>query len=405
MEDINRLELDEDLIARKVRSERFRVFNDRLMASVLVAPLGIALAAWLQYLVAGWERAVTWALLIGVAELLVLGIGSRFRQSESTPEVAAHWINVQAVCAGLLGLTWGASVWFVWSEDRFLLYITTLCILVGVSNICMVVMSSVRRAMVLFSVGIFLPPLVQLAFIDNPVALQIGVGWMVMLVVQIRYAGELRQELIHQIDSSERNVLLLRLLSEASRELAAVNAQKESKNAELHGAMEQLNQLVTFDQLTGAYSRRFIFEQLERQVAISVRHAAPVSLIMFDLDHFKSVNDRYGHAVGDKALREAASVAVAQLREGDMLGRMGGEEFLVLLPHTNRDAANLLGERLRMTLAATTVTDGEHTIALPASFGVAELQQGEDSAAWVRRADAALYQAKARGRNTLVTAA
>ena len=235
-------------------------------------------------------------------------------------------------------------------------------------------------------------------------ALQIGVGWLAMLAVQVRYAGDMRRELLREIDSSVRNVALLGLLSHASREVATVNAELDLKNLALQDAMGQLNQLVTFDQLTGAYSRRFIFEELERQVSVSNRHDAPVSLIMLDLDHFKSINDTYGHAVGDRALREAAAAAGAQLRDGDMLARIGGEEFLVLLPMTRKDAAVLLAERLRATLASTHIAEGSHSIALPASFGVAELQPDEDFAAWFRRVDGALYQAKAHGRNTLVVA-
>jgi diguanylate cyclase (GGDEF)-like protein len=404
MEEVSRLELDEDQIASSVWSERARVFNDRLVASVFVSPLGIGLAAWLQYLVAGWERALMWAAMIGSVEVLILLIGSHFKRSAAAQENPSLWVNSLAVCSGLLGVMWGASVWFVWSEDRFLFYITSLCVLVGVSNICMVVMSPVRRAIGFFSIGIMLPPLVQMGFINNPIALQIGVGWVVMLIVQTRYAGELRRELIRQLDSSARNVALVGLLSRASLELSSVNAEMESKNTELHRTMEQLNQLVTFDQLTGAFSRRFILEELERQVSQSSRHAAPVSLIMFDLDHFKAVNDSYGHEVGDRALREASRAARAQLRDGDMLARIGGEEFLILLPMTNQDAATLLAERLRTTLAATSISEGGQDIFLPASFGVAELVANEDFTTWFRRVDSALYQAKANGRNTLVVA-
>lgn len=404
METISRFEPDEAQIADSVWSERARVFNDRLVASVFLSPLGIALVAWLVYLVAGWRSALLWSALIGSVELLILFVGFHFRHSIDAQEDPHRWVLALIGCCGLLGLMWGLSVWFVWSPDRFLFYIITLCVLVGVSNICMVIMSPVRRAMGLFSVAIFLPPLVQLAFTNNPVALQIGVGWIVMLAVQMRYAGELRRELIREIDSSVRNVALLSLLSHASREVATVNAELDLKNLELQDAMDQLNQLVTFDQLTGAYSRRFIFDELERQVSVSNRHDAPVSLIMFDLDHFKSINDTYGHAVGDQALREAASTARAQLRDGDMLARVGGEEFLVLLPMTGQDAAALLAERLRARLSSTSITEGGCTIALPASFGVAELLQDEDASAWFRRVDAALYRAKAHGRNRLVVA-
>jgi diguanylate cyclase (GGDEF)-like protein len=130
-----------------------------------------------------------------------------------------------------------------------------------------------------------------------------------------------------------------------------------------------------------------------------------VSLIMLDLDHFKLINDRYGHSVGDRALREAALHARAELRDGDILGRVGGEEFLVLLPMTNRAAACSLAERLRMALAAASLMEGTQTIHIHASLGVAELSPNEDASAWLQRVDAALYQAKSTGRNRVVAAA
>ena len=404
MEAISRFEPDEEQITHNVWVERARVCNDRLVAGALLSPLGIVLAAWLQSMAVGWKQALTWAALMAAAEAVVIFTGYYFKHNAQAQEDPTNWVRAMIACSGLLGFVWGLAVWFVWSGRDFLYYITILCVLVGVSNISMVIMSPVRRAMAAFSVAILLPTLVHLAVTDNPIALEIGVGLIVMLVVQVRYATQLRDELIRQIDSSVRNVALLGLLSHASRELAHVYSEMESKNAELKDAMGQLNQLVTFDQLTGCYSRRFILEELERQVSVSHRHDTPVTLIMFDLDHFKSINDTYGHAIGDRALLTAATAAQDQLRDGDMLARIGGEEFLIVLPMTQRDAAALLAERLRLTLASTRVDSGNGEIVLPASFGVAELQAHEDFSAWFRRVDAALYQAKASGRNTLMLA-
>ena len=194
-------------------------------------------------------------------------------------------------------------------------------------------------------------------------------------------------------------------MRQAGDDLQAVNAQVAAKNTELELAMEKLNRLVTTDQLTGAYTRRYVFEQMERKAAAKARHGTPLSVIMLDLDHFKSVNDRYGHPVGDRALQAVARAVTGQLREGDILARIGGEEFLVLLPMTDQAAAMQLAERLRQTLAATTITEGDETIALPASFGVAELQDGEELGAWYHRLDATLYKAKSQERNALVAAA
>jgi len=404
MDRIALLELDEALIARKVRVEQSRVLSERLVDSAHTSPLGIGLVAWLIVSVKDVPSALVWAALMTVVELWTLWVGYRFRISFNRNESTWRWEQLHVAGAGVMGLAWGASVWFVWVDGQFLFYLTNLCVLVGVSGICMVVMSSVRYASLVFTAGLLLPPLLQLMVVDNPIALQIGVGWVVMFAVQVWYARDLKNELVGDLDSAVRNVALVGLLSKASRELTDSHEEIRAKNAELSAAMTRLNELVTHDQLTGAYSRRYMFEQLERQASIKLRHGSPVALIMFDLDHFKTINDRFGHPVGDRALREVVRAVGGQLRDGDLLGRVGGEEFLVLLPMTATEAARQLADRLRVTLGETTIPAGTDRIALPASFGVAELLPGEEPSIWFQRVDAALYQAKSLGRNKLVVA-
>jgi len=257
----------------------------------------------------------------------------------------------------------------------------------------------------LFSLGMLAAPLAQLAWVENPLAKQLGLGWVIMVVVQSMIARDLHRELARELESALRNKSLLLQLSKASAELQLAGIQKEEKNAELAQALGQLNALVSRDQLTGAYSRRYIFEQLERLSAVRQRHGIQVTAVMFDLDHFKVINDTYGHPTGDLALQEVVRAANAQLRDGDMLARVGGEEFLVVLPMTDLPSAMLLTERLRQTLSTTSISvEGGASLFLPASFGVAELLPNEGHTEWFKRVDAALYQAKEKGRNTLVAA-
>jgi diguanylate cyclase (GGDEF)-like protein len=401
---ITRMDHSVDTLETSVHAEIASVFNERLVASALISPLGIGFVAWLQMEAVGLRNAVLWSLLIVPVELLIIGFGRAFRTAALQGKPIGPWLLAQFVCCGLLGLAWGMATWFVWASDRFLFYIITLCVLVGVSFICMVVMAPLRRAMPAFAVGLTVLILAQLMTIDNQVNLEIGVGWVVMVAVQWQYALSLRRELVRQIDSSVRNVILVEQLTQVSRELSAANLEKESRNDELKAVMDKLNRLVTFDQLTGAYSRRYFLEELDRQVALHERHRAPVSLVMLDLDHFKLINDQHGHSVGDRALRAAAMSTRSQLREGDMLGRIGGEEFMALLPMTDRTAAVQLAERLRLALEAVELVEGEVTIHIHASMGVAELQPDEDASAWMRRTDEALYLAKNGGRNRVVAA-
>ncbi len=151
------------------------------------------------------------------------------------------------------------------------------------------------------------------------------------------------------------------------------------------------------DGLTGLYNRLHTLERCETEVARAHRHALPLAVLMFDLDLFKRINDEHGHATGDRVLQEVARHVRGALRVADTAGRVGGEEFLLVLPHTGAQAAWQLAERLRVLLAAQVqVVPGWP---VTASFGVALLQPGQGAAALMQQADQALYRAKARGRN------
>lgn len=170
---------------------------------------------------------------------------------------------------------------------------------------------------------------------------------------------------------------------------------------ELHKLKEELRVQATTDVLTGVFNRRCFFEVAEREFSKTRRHNLPLSLIVLDLDHFKQVNDVHGHLVGDEVLAFVARFVEQMLRREDIVARIGGEEFAVLLPNTGHEAALDLAERIRTQLgeqALSGVWDG--AVRITASMGVAS-QQSEDCAfnKLYMRADVALYQAKHSGRN------
>ncbi len=160
----------------------------------------------------------------------------------------------------------------------------------------------------------------------------------------------------------------------------------------------ELERLVAIDRLTGLRNRREFDKMVKRELAFSEQQRSPVSLLLFDLDHFKQVNDRFGHAVGDDVLRSAADRLNWACRPTDLLFRWGGEEFALLTPATSLAAATMVGERLRAHLCAKPFgVVGELTV----SVGLAEHKIGETAEHWFKRVDAALYQAKKHGRNRL----
>jgi diguanylate cyclase (GGDEF)-like protein len=163
----------------------------------------------------------------------------------------------------------------------------------------------------------------------------------------------------------------------------------------------ELHDLATTDALTGLANRRHFVARLEHELARVHRLVnPPVSVLMIDLDHFKRVNDRYGHPVGDALLKHCATVVGDCARKMDLIGRMGGEEFAILLPGTDLDSACSFAERLCTTLANTPLQHDGLTITVTASIGVAEMSVVDAGTSDVlKRADAALYRAKEGGRN------
>lgn len=169
-------------------------------------------------------------------------------------------------------------------------------------------------------------------------------------------------------------------------------------------AHDRLQRLAALDPLTGAYNRRFGMERLHEEFDRAVRIGSPLGILMFDIDHFKQVNDTYGHLVGDRVLVTLTSVTKTILREGDVLIRYGGEEFLAVLPAASPGDLRLVGERLRRAAEDMSVSDGSQTIRITLSLGASAYpaQGVEQEGTLVELADTALYSAKETGRNRLV---
>jgi len=170
-------------------------------------------------------------------------------------------------------------------------------------------------------------------------------------------------------------------------------------------AVRALYRTATIDALTGIANRRTLLDALERRASANSGPERVFSFAIFDIDDFKSINDRFGHPAGDEVIREVARRANHTIRSRDIVGRIGGEEFGIVLPATGEDAAHAICERLRAELVAHPVRCGDRIIPVAASFGVAEAHSGEPSDRIMARADAALYEAKRNGRNQVRRAA
>lgn len=161
----------------------------------------------------------------------------------------------------------------------------------------------------------------------------------------------------------------------------------------------RMERLATTDDLTGLLNRRAFFSRAEAARLLALRQQQPIALLMLDIDHFKQLNDRFGHATGDEALIKFAATCSAALREHDILGRLGGEEFALALPGTDQDGALHAAERLRQGVATTRLLTCGNDYTMTVSIGVVVLDPGEDLPTALARADHALYDAKRNGRN------
>ena len=175
----------------------------------------------------------------------------------------------------------------------------------------------------------------------------------------------------------------------------------------LKDVLEQSVAMAYTDSLTGIYNRRYMNAHLDRKIMAIAENAKPVSVLLFDIDHFKRVNDSFGHAVGDAILKGMAQRVTGTLRESDMVARYGGEEFVVVLPDTTAEEAVVVAERLRRGIgtAPFAVEGQEQPLSISVSIGVATTQDPmEEATLLLSRADASLYQAKDSGRDCVISA-
>ena len=167
---------------------------------------------------------------------------------------------------------------------------------------------------------------------------------------------------------------------------------------------DEVQRLATLDGLTGTYNRRHFMDLAQREYDNARRFGHPLTAMMLDVDHFKRINDRHGHHVGDQVLRALAERCRGALRSVDVLGRYGGEEFAIVLPGTTQhNAATVLAERIRKRVADEPIKTDDGAVKVTVSVGVAELDaemRGPEDL--LKRADAALYEAKQAGRNRVV---
>lgn len=192
-------------------------------------------------------------------------------------------------------------------------------------------------------------------------------------------------------------------LVKAKSDLEVALTEAQVANRAKNELLIQMETLANTDPLTGLFNRRYTWELGQKEFLRSRRYLRPFSVLMLDIDHFKKLNDTYGHDSGDAALKALVDVCIDNLRSEDVCGRWGGEEFLVILPETNKEGALQVAERLREKISEKKVSVKKEEISFTVSIGVAQVTDDDlNIRSVINLADKALYEAKNKGRNCVV---
>lgn len=359
-------------VEEHVRAETVRaVYQQALLAPILTLLVAGLVGASL------WQStphgALTiWIGAIAILSLARLGVVLAYRRRAPPPAHMIAWERAFVVTLVSVSLAWGVGGWLILPLDSLAHQAIIYFFLIGIAGGAVASYSVHPTACLLSVLSLMAPVTVRFLF-------ESGVEVRAMALAGVMY-------LVASIRATRNSGAFWRRTFELSWELQQAHA--------------TANRLARTDELTGLNNRRSFTELASRALEQAKRYARPIALVMFDIDHFKHVNDTHGHAAGDRVLQAVANAMRLTAREADIPGRLGGEEFALMLPETSGAEGVVLAERLRQALTAVRVSHNGATISFTCSFGVAA--RGEDVAVLdtlLSRADEALYRAKRQGRN------
>jgi diguanylate cyclase (GGDEF)-like protein len=368
-------EQDQDcVIEQQVRTDRLHQLFRQSFAAIFGSYLAAVMLCWLC-----WERfdrnvMLVWLAVLSVSSLLRVKMFMdwfRCPNSERTPD---RWERRYWITLTLSAAVWGAGAFAVMPPDDRLSQALVMLFTVGMS-VSAVSCYSAYRYMTLASIGLVLLPC-TLWLLFQPSSMQVGVA--VAVLVFTTFVASATRKLS---DALEKAFRLTRQMERA------------------HSISTRAAQT---DELTGLMNRRAFFEHAHLLYAQCRHNRQPLCALMMDMDHFKHINDTYGHQAGDQVLRQIGGVISASFRQSDVYGRLGGEEFAVLLPNTSLETALGIAEQLIKSISGLAA---EPVKGLSASLGVASTHAlDEDLHGLMNTADKALYRAKALGRNQVAVA-
>ncbi|MDU9024507.1 diguanylate cyclase [Pseudomonas corrugata] len=361
-------------IAAQVQTDRLQQLFRQSVSAVFGSYLAAIMLCWLC-----WDRfehsvIFWWLAILTGSTLLRVSLFIAYVRSDESKRTPQHWERKYWITLVLSASIWGGGALALMPADDLLSQALVMLFTVGMS-VSAVSCYSAYRDMTLASIGlVLLPCTAWLLFQPSP----IQVGMALSIVVFAAFAARATHKMSQALETAFR----------------------------LTREMEQANSISTraaqTDELTGLKSRRAFFEHAQRLYDHCKANRLELCAVMLDMDHFKQINDTYGHQVGDQVLRQMGMVISSSFRSTDIHGRLGGEEFAILLPDTSIEVATRIAEELVQTIGGLVI---EPVHGITASLGVASTEAGhKDLNSLMNNADKALYRAKALGRNQVAVA-
>jgi diguanylate cyclase (GGDEF)-like protein len=362
-------------IEHTVRADKLELLFSQSFPAIFVAVAMAMLLGWLvrdaadPHLLRGWLIA-----LVGCAVARIALFASYFRLRPRRDGRLLWWERAYFVTLLVTCTTWGVGATALMAGLPPLQQAICLFVIIGMGGGAVSTYSAYRGMAMLAMLSILVPPTLWLLVSPQSLHHGLATGMIVFMVASLRA--------IHVLTNALHRSFQL------SREMAR--------------AHDTAEMLARTDMLTGINNRRAFFERGLQLIEYCRRNGLPVCLLAMDVDHFKKINDTWGHAVGDEALKRVSDLLSRQLRKSDVYGRIGGEEFAVLLPDTRLADAQAIGEMLRTSIADQPIEAHGHRLPVTISIGVAA--DSCDLDVLLSQADAAMYRAKQAGRNRVVSA-
>lgn len=392
-------ELSPDVIQVRMLRELFA----RTRESSLVGFLPVILLGWAHRDAQPMQYVVYWAIAALFALSYRFLVGHLYlSQPQLQTERRRVWFALEWVGAVALAAVWVSSIKLLGSGMVDALFYLRLIFLVGLMAFLLSALGTDIRLYASFLAVMVVGTLLLLHLYYPQFVAEVSVVttglfvYAVMLLIRSR--GEHRRTLEWVRARLTQRVLMDQLNQTIQQELAMHEALRV-KSLELEATNRKLNELAIHDGLTGAFRRGYIEGELRRLVKGEQRKPGEFSVMLLDIDFFKKVNDQHGHAVGDEVLRGMTRLVQTTLRENDLFGRWGGEEFIVLMPDTGITAAVEAAERVRQAIHTLQFAGVRGTFGVTVSIGVAQLEREESADMLTHRVDKALYAAKHGGRD------